>query len=69
MNATQSKQILSLLEAPVITIHRNLDAHCWAIVIGSHEKQLPWSDDASAVSVILWLKAKANGNINVEIVH
>jgi hypothetical protein len=31
----------------------------------SHGSPLPWSDEALAISVVLWLKTQMNGRVNV----
>jgi hypothetical protein len=38
----------------------------WILVGGtSLGNALPWSDEAPAISVVLWLKAQMNGRVNV----
>ncbi len=51
---------------PERTIRRDSTKHAWVLVGGaSHGSALPWSDEAPAISVVLWLKTQMNGRVNV----
>ena len=51
---------------PERTIRRDSTKHAWVLVGGaSHGSALPWSDEAPAISVVLWLKTQMDGRVNV----
>jgi hypothetical protein len=51
---------------PELTIRRDSTKHAWVLVGGAaHGSALPWSDEAPAISVVLWLKTQMNGRVNV----
>jgi hypothetical protein len=50
-----------------VLIRRNSLVHRWVIVAGSHELPTPWVDSADAVSVITWIKTRANGRVVVRV--
>ena len=51
---------------PERTIRRDSTKHAWVLVGGAANGcALPWSDEASAISVVLWLKAQMDGRVNV----
>jgi hypothetical protein len=54
-----------------IVIRRDAILHRWVIVNGAHHSQTPWSDNADAISVVTWIKSKANGpvKVNVDLGH
>ena len=53
---------------PQRTIRRDSATHAWVVVDGSaNTSALPWSDEAPAISVVLWLKTKMNGRVNVTV--
>ncbi len=56
------------VQEPVdVLIRRNALVRRWVIVAGSHESPTPWTDSADAVSVVLWIKARANGSVKVRV--
>ena len=51
---------------PERTIRRDSTKHAWVLVGGAaHGIALPWSDEAPALSVVLWLKTQMDGRVNV----
>jgi hypothetical protein len=53
---------------PQRTIRRDAEKHSWVLVDGSsHESTLPWSDEAPAINVVLWLKTQMGGRVNVTV--
>jgi hypothetical protein len=51
---------------PERTIRRDSTKHSWVLVGGAaHGIALPWSDEAPAISVVLWLKTQMNGRVKV----
>jgi len=51
---------------PERTIRRDSTKHAWVLVGGiAHGSALPWSDEAPAISVELWLKTQMDGRVNV----
>ena len=53
---------------PQRTIRRHAEKHSWLLVGGSpHESTLPWSDEAPAINVVLWLKTQMGGRVNVTV--
>ena len=50
-----------------VLIRRNPLLHRWVIVAGSHELPTPWVDNADVVSVITWIKTRANGCVLVRV--
>jgi hypothetical protein len=53
---------------PQRTIRRDFASHAWVLVgDAAHGSPLPWSDEAPAISVVLWLKAQMNGRVNVTV--
>jgi len=51
---------------PERTIRRDSTKHAWVLVGGAdHRSALPWSDEAPAISVVLWLKTQMDGRVNV----
>jgi hypothetical protein len=53
---------------PERTIRRDSSKHAWVLVGGAaHGTPLPWSDEAPAVSVVLWLKTQMNGRVVVTV--
>jgi hypothetical protein len=59
MNASQES-------IPERTIRRDSTKHAWVLVGGAtHGSVLPWSDEAPAISVVLWLKTQMDGRVKV----
>ena len=53
---------------PQRTIRRDPKKHAWVLVDGAaHTRSLPWSDEAPAISVVLWLKTQMNGRVSVTV--
>jgi hypothetical protein len=53
---------------PQRTIRRDSTKRAWVLVGGAaHGSELPWSDEAPAISVVLWLKTQMNGRVNVTV--
>jgi hypothetical protein len=53
---------------PQRTIRRDSAKRAWVLVGGAaHGNPLPWSDEAPAISVVLWLKTQMNGRVNVTV--
>jgi hypothetical protein len=53
---------------PEQRIRRDSSKHAWVLVGGAaHGSPLPWSDEAPAISVVLWLKTQMNGRVNVTV--
>jgi hypothetical protein len=53
---------------PQRTIRRDSTTRAWVVVGGTaHSSPLPWSDEAPAISVVLWLKTQMNGRVNVTV--
>jgi len=51
---------------PEQTIRRDSTKHAWVLVGGAaHGSILPWSNEAPAISVVLWLKTQMNGRVKV----
>ncbi len=51
---------------PEQTIRRDSTKHAWVLVGGTaHGRVLPWSDEAPAISVVLWLKTQMDGCLKV----
>jgi len=51
---------------PERTIRRDSKKRAWVLVGGAaHGSALPWSDEAPAISVVLWLKTQMDGRVNV----
>jgi hypothetical protein len=51
---------------PRRTIRRDSKKHAWVLIgAAEHVIPLPWSDEAPAISVVLWLKAQMNGRVEV----
>jgi hypothetical protein len=51
---------------PERTIRRDPAKHAWILVGGAaHGSPLPWSDEAPAICVVLWLKTQMGGRVNV----
>ena len=51
---------------PEQTIRRDSTKHAWVLVGGgAHDSVLPWSDEAPAISVVLWLKTQMDGRVKV----
>jgi hypothetical protein len=51
---------------PKRTIRRDSKKHAWVLVGDAAQGHpLPWSDEAPAISVVLWLKTQMNGRVNV----
>jgi hypothetical protein len=51
---------------PERIIRRDSTKHAWVLVGGpAHGSALPWSDEAPAISVVLWLKTQMDGRVNV----
>ena len=51
---------------PERTVRRDSTKHAWVLVGGAaHGCTLPWSDEAPAISVVLWLKTQMDGCVNV----
>jgi hypothetical protein len=54
-------------ESPEVVITRDHELHSWCVVNGSHHAKLPWNENADVVSVIYWLKGKADGPLTVKV--
>jgi hypothetical protein len=53
---------------PQKTIRRDSTMHSWVLVNGAAPSSpLPWSDEAPAISVVLWLKTQMNGRVSVTV--
>jgi len=53
---------------PQRTIRRDSTKHAWVLVDGAaHDSPLPWSDDAPAISVVLWLKTQMHGRVEITV--
>jgi hypothetical protein len=53
---------------PQRTIRRDSTMRAWVVVDGTaHSSPLPWSDEAPAISVVLWLKTQMNGRVKVTV--
>jgi len=52
---------------PQRTIRRDSTMRAWVVVDDAHNSPLPWSDEAPAISVVLWLKTQMNGRVNVTV--
>jgi hypothetical protein len=50
-----------------VVIRRDAMLHRWVIVNGAHNSQTPWSDNGDAISVVTWIKSKANGPVKVSV--
>jgi hypothetical protein len=51
---------------PKRTIRRDVTKRAWVLVGGAADgNALPWSDEAPAISVVLWLKTQMDGRVNV----
>jgi hypothetical protein len=51
---------------PERTIRRDVTKRAWVLVGGAaHGSVLPWSDEAPAISVVLWLKTQMDGRVKV----
>ena len=51
---------------PEQTIRWDSTKHAWVLVGGAaHGSVLPWSDEAPAISVVLWLKTQMDGRVKV----
>ena len=49
-----------------LTIRRDSTKHAWVLLRdASHGTVLPWSDEAPAISVLLWLKTRLESRVNV----
>ncbi len=62
--------LMSTPEEPIpqLTIRRDSTKHAWVLVGGAADgKPLPWSDEAPAISVVLWLKTQMNGRVKVAV--
>jgi hypothetical protein len=53
---------------PQRSIRHDFTKQAWVLVGGAaHESPLPWSDEAPAISVVLWLKTQMNGRVSVTV--
>lgn len=53
---------------PQRTIRRDSAKHVWVLLGDTAQgSPLPWSDEAPAISVVLWLKTQMNGRVNVTV--
>jgi hypothetical protein len=53
---------------PQRTIRRDPAKHAWVLIGGAADDHaLPWSDQAPAVNVVLWLRSQMNGRVNVTV--
>jgi hypothetical protein len=53
---------------PQRTIRRDSKMRAWVVVDGTAQSSpLPWSDEAPAISVVLWLKTQMNGRVKVTV--
>jgi hypothetical protein len=51
---------------PERIIRRDSTKHAWVLVGGGAlGSVLPWSDEAPAISVVLWLKTQMDGRVKV----
>ena len=53
--------------AEVIRVKRDSIMHSWAIAVGDHWVALPWKETADAVSVVLWVKERTEGTMQVHV--
>jgi hypothetical protein len=66
--STQSRFKLKMMGTQTeVVIRRDAMLHRWVIVNGAHHSQTPWSDNADAISVVTWIKSKANGPVKVSV--
>jgi len=53
---------------PQRTIRRDSTKHAWVLVgAAAHDSPLPWSDEAPAISVVLWLKTQMQGRVEITV--
>jgi hypothetical protein len=53
---------------PERIIRRDAAKQVWVLVGGcAHGRPLPWSDEAPAISVVLWLKTQMNARVDVTV--
>jgi hypothetical protein len=53
--------------AQVIRVKRDWIMHSWAMAVGDHWMPLPWKETADAVSVVLWVKERTDGAVQVQV--
>jgi hypothetical protein len=53
--------------AQVIRVKRDWIMHSWAMAVGDHWMPLPWKETADAVSVVLWVKERSDGAVQVHV--
>jgi hypothetical protein len=53
--------------AQVIRVKRDWIMHSWAMAVGDHWIPLPWKETADAVSVVLWVKERSGGAVQVHV--
>jgi len=56
-------------QIPRRTIRRDSTKHAWVLVGGAtaYDSPLPWSDEAPAISVVLWLKTQMHGRVEITV--
>jgi hypothetical protein len=53
---------------PQRTIRRDPAKHAWVLVgDAAYDSLLPWSDEAPALSVVLWLKTQMRGRVEITV--
>jgi hypothetical protein len=55
--------------AKVVRVKRNWVMHSWAMAVGDRWVALPWKETADAVSVVLWVKERTDGAVQVRVEH
>ena len=66
LNVKGDRMNLDNESIPEWIIRRDSTKHAWVLVGGAaHGNALPWSDEAPAISVVLWLKAQMSGRVKV----
>ena len=53
--------------AEVIRVKRDWIMHSWAMAVGDRWEALPWKETADAVSVVLWLKERSHGALQIHV--
>ena len=51
----------------VVRLKRDSIIHSWEMAVGDHWIPLPWKETADAVSVVLWVKERSKGAVQVHV--
>jgi hypothetical protein len=51
----------------IIRVKRDSIMSSWAIAVGDHWVALPWKETGAAVSVVLWVKERTDGAVQVHV--